>query len=56
MLDLENIVGTLLDGVGDGVAVRRPERQRFQDQQIERALEQLALHRRVSAFRHRSRR
>ena len=43
---------TVLDGVGDGVAVRGADRQRLEDQQVERPLEQFALNRRISAFRH----
>jgi hypothetical protein len=35
------------------MAVRRAERKRLQNQQVERALEQLTLHRRVSSFGHR---
>ena len=42
----------MLDGVGDGVAVRRSERERLEDQQVERPLEQFALNGRISAFRH----
>ena len=44
------------DGVRDGVAVRGANGERFQDEQIERALQQLSLHRCVSSFGHVSRR
>ena len=40
LLDLQHVVRIALDGLGDGVAVRRPEQQRAQDQQVERALQQ----------------
>ena len=52
MLDLQHVLGLVLDGVRDGVAVRRPEDEGSQDEQIERALQQLSLHRRVGALRH----
>ena len=43
VLHLKNVFGTVLDGVGDGVAVRRSRRERPENQQVERPLEQLAL-------------
>ena len=54
VLDLEDLVRALGDGVGDGVAVRGAEHERLEDQQIERALEHLSLQRLASAPRHRS--
>src|SRR5262245_52364276 len=52
VLDLEHLVRPERDGVRDRVAVGRSEHERAQDQQIERSLQQLSLHRRASAFRH----
>ena len=42
MLDLQDFVGSMFDGVSDGVAVRRAEDQSLQDQQIECTLEHFA--------------
>src|SRR3954467_1498986 len=42
----------MLDCVGDGVPVRRPERQRLEDEHIERPLQHVALDGRPSALRH----
>ena len=42
MLDLEHVVGGLLDGVGDGVAVRRAEQQRPEHEHVERAGQHVA--------------
>src|SRR4051812_48571858 len=42
VLDLKNIFRTMLDGVGDGVAVRGAERQRLEHQDVERPLEHVA--------------
>src|SRR5206468_10445920 len=52
VLDLQHLVGSLLDGVRDRVPVRGAEGQGFQDQQVERPLEHFALNRLISAFRH----
>ena len=41
LLHLQHIVGPELDGLDDRVAVRGSQQQRAQDQQIERALQQL---------------
>src|SRR5688500_7706768 len=38
VLDLQHVFGSLRDGVSDGVAVRRPDRQRLEDEEIERTL------------------
>jgi hypothetical protein len=46
MLDLQDIFGAVFDGVSDSVPVRRTEHERLQNQQVERALEQLAFQRR----------
>ena len=37
----EDFAGQLLNPAGDGIAVRRPPGERFEDEQVERALEQL---------------
>jgi hypothetical protein len=52
VLDLKHVVRSVLDGVRDGVAMRRPQRQGAHIEEVERALEQLALHRRSAALRH----
>jgi hypothetical protein len=52
MLHLEHILGAVLDRVGDRVPVGGADRQRLEDQQVERPLEQFTLNRRISAFRH----
>ena len=41
LLHLEDVFRLALDGLGYGVAVSRPRSQRPQDQQVERALQQL---------------
>src|SRR5688500_12559004 len=41
LLHLQHIVRRVLDGLGNGMAVRRPETQRSEDQQVQRALQQL---------------
>jgi len=41
LLNLQDVVGVELDGFGDGVAVGGPEEQSAQNEQVERALEQL---------------
>src|SRR5450432_486853 len=43
LLDGEHIVGELLDVLGDRVAMLRLQRERLQNEHIERALEKLAL-------------
>ena len=45
-------LGSMLDGVGDGMAVRRPDRDGLQDEQVERALEHLSLYGLGTTFRH----
>jgi hypothetical protein len=52
VLDLEHLLGSVLDGVRDGMAVRGADGERLQNQQVERPLEQFALNGRVSAFGH----
>jgi hypothetical protein len=54
MLDLEHVIGPALDGVGNRVAVRGAGGQRAEDEQVERALQQLAFDRRLSSSRHRN--
>jgi hypothetical protein len=54
VLDLQHVLGAMFDGLRDGVPVCRPECERFEDQHVERSLQQLTLNRRVPAFRHRS--
>src|SRR5687768_14311737 len=49
MLDLEHVLRTALDGVRDGMAVRRADHEDPQDQHVERALRRLALQRRFTA-------
>jgi hypothetical protein len=49
---LEDGVRAPLDHVRDGVPVRGAESERLEDQEIERALEKLALERRVALLRH----
>jgi len=41
MLDLEHFVRSAFNRVGDGVAVRRPQYERSENQQIQRALEKI---------------
>ena len=41
LLHLQHIVGRLLDRLGDGVAVRGSEEQGAENEEIERALQQL---------------
>jgi hypothetical protein len=41
LLDLKNVVGVSLDGVGDGVPVRRSQEQRPKDQHVEGTLQEL---------------
>src|ERR1700759_1177236 len=41
VVDDERVAGRLPDGRRDAVAVRRPEQQRFENQHVERALQQL---------------
>ena len=41
LLDLDDVVRELLQAVGDAVAMERPERDDFQDEQVERALRQV---------------
>jgi pimeloyl-ACP methyl ester carboxylesterase len=53
VLDLQHTLRTLLNDVGDGVAVGRAEQERPQNQDVERALDQLAVERRCAAFGHR---
>src|SRR5215471_13289725 len=43
LLDLQHVAGDLLEPLGDGVAMDRSETHHFQDQQIERALQQIGL-------------
>jgi hypothetical protein len=45
MIDQQHIVGRLLDRAGDALAVLRPEHERAQDQDVERALQQRQLFR-----------
>src|SRR5581483_12029186 len=42
-LDLESALGHLLNAVGDAEAVQRPQRERSQDQQFERSLQERRL-------------
>jgi pimeloyl-ACP methyl ester carboxylesterase len=53
MLDLQHTLRTLLNDMGDGVAVGRAEQERPQNQDVERALNQLAVEGRSAAFGHR---
>ena len=39
LLDLQDVVGVSLDGMGDGMPMRRPEEQGPQDQHVQRALQ-----------------
>ena len=41
LVDAQHVLGDLLDALRDAPAVQRPERQRLEDQQIERALQQI---------------
>src|SRR5579864_1291085 len=41
LLDLQHFVGVEFDGLGDGVAVRRAEKERAENQEIESALQEL---------------
>jgi hypothetical protein len=41
LLDLQDVFGVSLDGMSDGVSVRRPDQQRLEDEHVERALEDL---------------
>jgi hypothetical protein len=52
VLDLQDLLGLPRDGVRDRMAVRGRNGDSLQDQQIERALQQVALQGRRSAFRH----
>ena len=52
--ELRHVLRAMLYRVRDGVPVRRPECERFEDQHVERSLQQLALNRPVPTFRHRS--
>ena len=49
VFDLEHHLGAMGDDMGNRVAVGRTHRQGLQDEQVERALEQLALEWRVSS-------
>jgi pimeloyl-ACP methyl ester carboxylesterase len=53
VFNLQHTLRTLLDDMGDGVAVGRSEEKGLQNQDVERALNQLAVEGRRSAFRHR---
>src|SRR5262249_1828606 len=55
VFDFEHVGGSALDGVGDGVAMRRPKREGAEDQHVERALQHFALERRSVSFRHKLR-
>jgi hypothetical protein len=52
MLYLKDIVRSVLDGIRDGVAVRRPQHQGLQDEQIKSSLKNFTLQRLCSAFGH----
>jgi len=41
LLDLQDVVGSEFDGVGNGVAVRRSQPQRAENQQVQRPRQQL---------------
>ena len=41
LLDLQHVFRSALDGFGNRMPVRRPGPQRLQDQQVERALQEL---------------
>ena len=41
MLDLQDVFGAMFDDVGDGVAVRRSQHERLQNEQVESSLEQV---------------
>ena len=43
LFDLESLVGGLADPGGDGVAVSRPPREGLEDQEVERALEEIEI-------------
>jgi len=40
LFDLQDVVGIEFDGLGDGVAVRRPQQQRAENQQVQGSLQQ----------------
>jgi hypothetical protein len=52
VLDLENFVGAVLDDMGDGVTVGGAEQKGLQDEQIERALQEIGLEWRRAALWH----
>ncbi len=52
MFYLENFFGTLLDDLSDGVAVCRTEDESLEDEEVESALEHLAIERMCLANRH----
>jgi hypothetical protein len=52
VLNLQDFVGAVLDNVGNGVTVGWAEKQCLQDQQIERALQEIGFERRCASFWH----
>jgi hypothetical protein len=52
VLDLQDLIGAVLDNVGNGVTVGWAEKQGLQDEQIERALQKIGLEWRCAAFGH----
>jgi hypothetical protein len=49
VFDLQHVVGALLDGVRDGMAVGGAEHEGLQDEKIQRSLQQLAFERRAAS-------
>jgi hypothetical protein len=52
VLYLQDLIGAVLDNVGNGVTVGRTEQQCLQDEEIERALQKIGLEWRCAALGH----